>query len=368
MAAKDEKLKHLIKKASLKLDRVRIERRGDKLSLRATLPPKAGEGKPKQRYLPTGKPANEAGLKQAIAVAMRLEAELIEGRFEWINWDKKLAQEIAPKMVSAWANELIQRKSAQVNSSTLNREYITPLSKLPQNEPLSEALCKDAVEQFTEPKSRSRVRYVAAYAQLLRSAGIQQSLKNLLPSGGFASGPINPDDLPSDQQILEVWSQIQNPGYKILFSRMAIYGLRPHEAFKCQISKDKSEPFCKVDDDTKTGAHVAFPWPLEWYELMEPWAAFEPHLKTKREVWGQYDNERLGNILSKWFRYNQKTIPFTAYMLRHRYACRLAENSVPTGRAASWMGHDVSIHTKVYEQALGLQGELEAWRHAQGKG
>ncbi|NEZ65400.1 hypothetical protein D0962_21940 [Leptolyngbyaceae cyanobacterium CCMR0082] len=367
MATKDERLKRSIKKASQKFDRVRIERRGDKLSLRATLPPKPGEDKPKQRYLPTGKPVNEAGLKLAISMAMRLEAELIESRFEWKNWDKKIAKVNEPKTVGDWVNELIQRKSAQVNEATLKREYISPLSRLPQGEPLTEMLCKELIEQITKPKSRSRLRYVTAYIQLLQSAGLPQSLRNLLPVGGVVSGRINPDELPNDEQIFEVWNQIKNPGYKILFSRMAVYGLRPHESFKCQISKNKDEPFCKVDDDTKTGSHIAFPWPFDWYEIMEPWSDFVPHLKVERAVWSKYDNERLGNILSTWFLRNKKTVPFTAYMLRHRYACRLAENSIPTGRAASWMGHDISIHTKVYEQALGLQGELEAWRHAQGK-
>lgn len=365
--AADDRLSKSIRKASQKFDRVRIERRGDKLSLRATLPPKPGESKPKQRYLPTGKPASEAGLKRAIAVAMRLEAELIESRFEWVNWDKKIALAAGPRLVSDWVKKLIQQKTAQVNKGTLKNEYVVPLSRLPQNEVLTEALCRELIKEITKPQSRSRLRYVTTYIQLCQVAGVEQSLKNLLPVGGVTSGPINPDDLPSDDQILEVWNQIKNPGYKILFARMAIYGLRPHEAFKSQISIAKDEPFCKVNDDTKTGSHVAFPWPFAWYEIMEPWGEFEPYLRVPRETWMHYDNSRLGNLLSTWFFRNKKYIPFNAYMLRHRYACRLAENGIPTGRAAAWMGHDISIHTKVYEQAIGLQGELEAWRNASGK-
>ena len=78
-----DKLTAHLAKLNLKLDRVKIiqPKEANKLSLRATLPPKPGESKPKQRTLSTGAPANPAGAKVAFARAKRLDAELIEGSF-----------------------------------------------------------------------------------------------------------------------------------------------------------------------------------------------------------------------------------------------------------------------------------------------
>lgn len=73
-----------LERANAKLDRVTIIKRGKKLSLRATLPPKHGDGtKPKRYTLSTGLPLTSEGLKLALAKAQQLEADLIYERFSW---------------------------------------------------------------------------------------------------------------------------------------------------------------------------------------------------------------------------------------------------------------------------------------------
>ncbi len=73
-----------INKANAKLERVKIFRRGSKLTLRATLLPKPGHGsKNKQYTLSPGFNANEEGLKLTLIEAQRIEADLIYGRFSW---------------------------------------------------------------------------------------------------------------------------------------------------------------------------------------------------------------------------------------------------------------------------------------------
>ncbi len=70
--------------ANTKLNRVTIIKRGNKLSLRATLPPKPGDGiKPKRYTISTGLFANATGLKLALAKAQKLESDLIYERFSW---------------------------------------------------------------------------------------------------------------------------------------------------------------------------------------------------------------------------------------------------------------------------------------------
>ncbi len=77
-------MKDKINKANSKLEKVRIIQRGNTLSLRATLPPKPGDGyKNKQYTLSPGFNATDEGLQLTLIEAQQIEADLIYGRFSW---------------------------------------------------------------------------------------------------------------------------------------------------------------------------------------------------------------------------------------------------------------------------------------------
>ena len=116
-----------------KLDRVQIFRRPrtNKLCLRATLPPKPGETRPKQRSLSTGKPANKPGADEANKMAKRLDAELIEGTFKWESWDPKISDALRPKTIGELAQQILDLNRPQVQPIGLRQRYEIPLSKLP---------------------------------------------------------------------------------------------------------------------------------------------------------------------------------------------------------------------------------------------
>lgn len=358
------RLDSVLKKLNRKLDRVKIVTRPNtnKLYLRATLPPKPSESKPKQRYLPTGKPANEAGANQANKLAKRLDAELIEARFEWQNWDEKVAKALKPKTIRELAAEIIDRKRPKVLKSGLHSRYIVPFSKLPQDEAPTEALCREVIERECKGYPTKWASYRIAYAALCDLAGVSHNLKALGPRTSSAIKPVSPDDLPSDKTIFEVWEGIKSRAYKIHYARMACYGLRPHESWRCVISDDPEQPFCRVTADTKTGektgGRLVLPIPMSWYEVMKPWEDFAPFIR-KSGTWRERDNQHLGNLVSRWFLRN---MPFNAYTLRHAWACRAASQNLSTGVASRMMGHSNAIHTKIYQQALGKEAQLEAWR------
>ena len=357
-------LDKVLAKLNRKLDRVQIVQRPgtNRLYLRATLPPKPGERKPKQRYLPTQKPANEPGANEANKLAKRLDAELIESRFEWVNWDSKIAESLRPKTIGELAKQVIELKRPQVLESGLKARYIVPLSKLPQDEYPTEELLRKTIERECEGYPTKWNKYKISYSLLAELAGIEHELQKLGPRSIAVVKPINPDDLPSDDLIFETWDRIKNPLYKILYARMACYGLRPHESWKCVVSNDSEEPFCRVLADTKTGkstgGRLALPIPKEWYEAMQPWQNFEPYQRNMD--WREKNNIYLGHRVGQWFERNQ--MPFYPYMLRHAWACRAAKKNLSTGMAAKMMGHSHDIHTKIYQQALGKQGQLEAWK------
>ncbi|MEO1391036.1 MAG: hypothetical protein AAFV85_27195 [Cyanobacteria bacterium J06634_6] len=354
-----------LKKLNRKLDRVRILQRPrtNKLCLRATLPPKPGETAPKQRYLSTGKPANGPGADEANKLAKRLDAELIEGTFKWENWDPKVAESLRAKTIGELSQRILDMKRPQVQPTGLKQRYQVPLSKLPQDALPTEELLRTTIERECEGYPTKWDKYKISYSMLAELAGIKHEFQKLGPRSQAVVKPITPQDLPSDELILETWQSIDNPLYKILFARMACYGLRPHEAWKCIVSDNPEDPFCRVLADTKTGkatgGRITYPIPREWYALMQPWQDFEPH--QRRMDWRKKTNIYLGHRIGQWF--ERRKLPFYAYMLRHAWAVRTAKANMSTAAAAKMMGHSQDVHERIYQQALGKEGLMEAWKN-----
>ena len=354
----------ILKKLNFRLDCVTIVTRpkSKKLYLRATLPPKPGEDKPKQRYLPTGKPASEYGAKQADLLAKRLDLELIKDEFNWYEWDPKLKDPDRQRTIAELVQELIDLKRLRVTSEVLKQRYIVPLGKLPQTKVLTEQVCRDTLERECTGYPTKWQMYAITYASLCNLGEVEHNLKSFGPRKPEAIKPINPEDLPSDEVIVETWDSIKNRAYRIFFARMACYGLRPHECWKCVVSEESERPYCRVSADTKTGRKTSgrevLPFLAEWYTLMEPWQDFSPYISRSCK-WETASNARLGHIISKWF---GKNIPFNAYMLRHAWACRTARLNFNPAIAAQMMGHSYDIHTTVYHKALGEDARLAAWR------
>lgn len=73
--------------------RVAIEQRGDRLILRATLPPKPNSARTSawQQRISTGLPANLAGLREAEKRSRLLGAQLAAREFDWGQWGYKPA-------------------------------------------------------------------------------------------------------------------------------------------------------------------------------------------------------------------------------------------------------------------------------------
>ena len=143
-----------INKANAKLERVKIVRRGNKLTLRATLPPKPGHGsKNKQYTLSPGFNANEEGLKLTVVEAQRIEADLIYGRF---SWDVQKDQLTIDKAIAKFEKDYWQRKEKTINrANNYKYDYSNHFLFLPQDQILTPELLKKALDT-TKPDSRKR--------------------------------------------------------------------------------------------------------------------------------------------------------------------------------------------------------------------
>jgi len=183
--------------------RVIIQRRHDRLVLRAILPPKPGDNRrPFQQRLPLGIYATPAGLRAARKKALILSEQLNEGSFSWSEW---LEPDKTSQTVDKWVDEFKQdyfnrRGTSPKVEATWAKDYGIPFTRLPQGQPLTAQVLLSGVA-LTSPNTRARQRYCTAYAALAKFADLDLDLSPL--RGTYSPKAVNPKTLPEDSLVLE---------------------------------------------------------------------------------------------------------------------------------------------------------------------
>jgi hypothetical protein len=244
-----ETLNQRLKAARLGL---RVERRGDKLALRGTLPPRpeSDRRRPHQQRIPLGIPATKAGLKQAEREAKVIAARLIENTFDWQVYlplpGKVMASaELGEKVLAFQAQYFAQVRgddpkvlaSATTTWEKAYAPYLRKLQTLCNQRPnlnLPEAIL--ATVKTTRPHSRSRQVCCTALEGLadFLHLPLVEDLKALW--GNYGNHQTQLRELPSDALIVEWFERIPNPTWRFVYGVMATYGLRNHEVFFCDYS------------------------------------------------------------------------------------------------------------------------------------
>jgi integrase len=343
--------------------RVQIYRKGNKLYLQGTFPPKPGSTKtiPHQQYLALGVSANPAGLKVTEAKAKEIAALLDLGRFDWTPYSKiKRDSGEKAQTVSEWLKRFEQhyfesRPRTPAKLNTFQKNYWAVLARMPGHEVLTATLIRETVLKESVAGSRNRQIFVMAYASLAKLAGIEVDLKSL--KSDYSPKSVSPRDLPTDEAILETIDRFSDPGWRWIYGMLATYGLRDHEVFRLDTSRMKDPPYVvEVLDDSKTGQRLVYPCPSGWVEHWQLWDVRLPKFRTQPD---RLDNNALGEKISSKFW--ALKLPFTPYTLRHAYAVRTAVLGVEVAIASRWMGHSVAVHTKIYHQFLNEGHNLKAW-------
>lgn len=317
---------------------VQIQQLGDRLYLRATLPPKPGSGKttPYQQRISLGVRANPSGVKSAEAEARKVGGLLACGEFDWSVYQKV---DILPQ----GCGDLIGRfESHYLAADGLPRtwqiDYYSVLKRLPDDQSLTSDLLTELILK-TAPNTKTRKRACMATKALAKFAGIDFNPSPL--AGSYGPSKVNPRDLPDDETIARWQQKIANPGWRWVYGMMACYGLRPHECFRLHLEDFSiASPIVAVDENTKTGARRVWPCYPEWVEEFDLTRAQLPKVDKTRT------NDRVGKTVSKAF-YNYQ-IPFKPYDLRHCWAIRTLEFGLDISLAAQQMGHSVQVHTAQY--------------------
>ncbi|MCT7977730.1 hypothetical protein [Laspinema olomoucense] len=175
--------------------------RGDRLSLRGSLPPKPNSGRTKnhQQYLALGIFANPAGFKRAKSEALRISGLIACKQFNWDEWlEPEPAADSIP--ISDWLERFEQdyfnKRARTPKTITSFKDYGKTWELFSdRHQPLTKDSILAAILK-SEPDSRHRKRACIALGALAKFAGIDIDLK---PYQGKYSPytAINSKDLPN---------------------------------------------------------------------------------------------------------------------------------------------------------------------------
>ena len=358
----------LLELANTRLQRgkigVSLEMRGkeDWLYLRGTFPPKPGSDRPRpyQQRIALKMRGTPSAIKQAEAIAKVVGGELNLGTFNWLKWSDA-EDPAAPKTVAQWVKDFEEhfwRSRDRNNPSQMNtwlKAYRGPLKKLPKADKLTLDLMVDWVTENSEPNSRRRGQYCTCARELARLAGISNIEVFTELAGSYSLKPVNPRHLPTDDEIIDVIDSIADPGWRFLAGLQATYGLRNHECFGADFSEF---PIIRVRDSAKTGARPVGPVLPEWAERWNLKNPVYPEAITLSE---QMDNAKLGDKITAYY---GRSMPWSAYNLRHCYARRCALRGIDPDVAAKLMGHSLITHLQVYRAWIGEKVYLDRYRLA----
>lgn len=354
---------------------LQVERRGIKLALRGTLPPRPDSSRlrPYQQRLSLGIPATPAGLKQIEQEAKIVAAQLIQNKFDWQEYlsfsdGKRLSQQTLNQQMAAFEAYFFQQPHRSINPAATKTTwtaayapYLRKLAAIALDSPtltLIEVIYKTI--ESTSIHSRSRqlcCTTLGAFADFLNLT-LPTDLKKL--SGGYGASQTQARQLPSDEEILAIWEKIPNPAWRFVYGMMATFGLRNHEVFYCNLNGLKrGEPSIEVLPTTKTGSHQVWAFYPDWIEAFNLREIQLPQVETDLN---KTTLRQVGQRVTAQFR--RYEVPFSPYDLRHAWAVRTIHVGLSDTVAAKMMGHSVLVHTRTYHQWITHRDQQQAVDHA----
>lgn len=345
----------LIDEANARLKKGRVgvvlEARGQGLwlYLRGTFPPPPGSIRKEsyQQRVALKRRAEPKTIRDAEAIAKVVGGELNLGTFSWAKWsdaedpsNATKVRDILPRLEDAyWATR--ERNTATEN--TWRQAYASTLKLLPPDEPLTEELLIDWIINNSEPGSRRREHYTICARFICKVAKIKADFSEFAKSKG-AQLSVDPRTLPSDEEIVAKRNQIEDEGFRYIYSLIATYGLRPHEVWFIDFSEF---PTIRVRHETKTGTRPVEPLYPEW---ADEWNLGTPCYPQQIKVYPDRGNEWLGQRVTPWFK---RIVGFKPYDLRHCYARRCVAFGIQVYEASRLMGHTTTVHEKTYRAWIG---------------
>lgn len=323
---------------------VALKRRGDRLSMIATLPPKPGSAalRPYQQVISTGLRANPQGVQLAENEARLLGARIASKTFEWDQYRRQGRRGSGGLCVGAAIAqfEARYRETHSLSDSTWLNQWVKVFRQLPGDALLtSDLLVREAIAKPRD--TRLRLETCRKLQHLADFAGIEIDLLQF--KGNYGPSKVQPRRLPSDEEISEWYYRIPNRRWQWVYGILAAGALRPHEAFFCEWKDARLEVY-----KGKTGPRrvLKFFYP-EWVEDWRLQDVRLPEIDAEKA----YGNTTLGAKVTRQLK--RYGVPFDAYDLRHAAAVRMSVVfGLPVTVAARIMGHSPTEHTRTYHKHI----------------
>ncbi len=356
---------------------MRVEKRGERLSLRGPLPSKDGAFGTKIQRISLHLPANEEGIKEAGRLLDLLVLQIEHEKFDWKYWEKdsntnhikrspRDLDAAVESFKSHFFSDPTRKNSIAGSKTTWSSAYLPYINRLLRmaettNKGLSTNLFSNTLASYSE-NSRSRQQCATTLSAFATHVGVALPKNWRIESRGYGLHQANFRHLPTDKSILDAWKSIPNPGWRLVYGLMATYGLRNHEVFFSDVSSlsKNGDKVIRVLPNTKTGEHQAWPFHPEWVQIFElEQLAEDPSALPKINTDLQKTTlQQVGRRVSEQFR--RYKMPLTPYDLRHCWAVRTIHIGLPDTVAAKMMGHSVSIHTKTYHHWITRRDQQQA--------
>jgi len=360
--------------------KLKIEKRGEKLNIRGSLPSKEDNNNFKIQRISLGLKADISGLEKAKKKLQRIILQLELNQVDWINWKlnpnkTKIKNDFElPNRLNQFEEFFFKENKSDFRNSTRKttwRSSYKPYMKRilniyndHENEAL-EKIFQKTLESYKEG-SRSRKQCATSLNVLAKFLDIKLPEDWKLNSRGYGLNKAGFRDLPNDELIEKLWETIPNKSWKLVFGLMATYGLRNHEVFFCDLSSLTSfgDKIIRVLPTTKTGEHQVWPFHPEWVEKFELSILGEnpellPNINRDLKI---TTLQNIGKKITDQFkRYSLQIKP---YDLRHAWAVRTIFYDLPDTVAARMMGHSVSLHTQTYHHWITKRDQQQAVNNA----
>ena len=363
--------------------KLRIEKRGEKLNIRGSLPSKEDKNNFKVQRISLGLKADISGLEEAKKKLQLINLQLELNQFNWINWinnpykrGKRDDSEISLKISEFEKFFFKEKKNEYLTSSrktTWRSSYKPYLNRMlsiydSSDDANLQKIFSKTIETYKEG-SRSKKQCATSLSVLARFLDIKLPEDWKLNAKGYGLNKASFRDLPNDELIEKLWEKIPNKSWKFVFGLMATYGLRNHEVFFCDLSAltNFGDKIIRVLPSTKTGEHQVWPFHPEWVEKFELFKLGEnpellPNINRDLKI---TTLQNIGKKITDQFkRYSLKIKP---YDLRHAWAVRTIFYDLPDTVAARMMGHSVSLHTQTYHHWITKRDQQQAVNNALSK-
>ena len=356
--------------------KLRIEKRGEKLNIRGSLPLKEDKNNFKIQRISLGIKADISGLEEAKKKLQLINLQLELNQFDWINWvsnsnKKNIKNEFEfPNRLNQFEAFFFKEKKNEYLSSTRKttwrssyKPYLNRMLEIyygNNNENL-ETIFQKTLESYKEG-SRSRKQCATSLNVLAKFLEIKLPENWKLNSKGYGLNKAGFRDLPTDEVIEELWEKIPNKSWKFVFGLMATYGLRNHEVFFSDLSSltNFGDKIIRVLPTTKTGEHQVWPFHPEWVEKFELSKLGKnpellPNINRDLKV---TTLQNIGKKITDQFK--RYSLGIKPYDLRHAWAVRTIFYDLPDTVAARMMGHSVSLHTQTYHHWITKRDQQQA--------